>query len=714
VNKVDGNGLCLRKSRLALVILFSALLLAGMVFGVVQTSGADAGSWVGAGNVLDADVSFGSFPDGLVINEFMANNDVAVAGPDGDYPDWIELYNGGIESIDLGGMYLSDDLSNPDAWQFPSGTVIEPDGFLVVWADNSPDRGLLHASFGLNASGEAVCLFAGDAETLIDSIAFAEQFDDISYGRLTDGGSTWDYLTPTPSLSNSLGEVVVPTEPIPASEIPDGLVINEFMANNDAAVAGPNGNYPDWIELYNGDAESVDLSGMYLSDDLANPDSWQFPSGTVIEAWGFLVVWADNSPERGLLHASFSLNATGESVCLFAGDAETLVDSVVFAEQFNDVSYARLPDGGSNWTYLTATPGSSNALGEHVTPGDPTQPEVPEHLFINEFMANNDAAVAGPDGNYPDWIELYNGGNVSVDVGGMYLTDDLANPDAWPFPEGTVIDAGGFLVVWADNDPEKGPMHCSFSLNASGEAIGLFAIDGETEIDSVLFEAQLDDVSYGRLPDGTANWTYLTSTLGSQNEEGELNGGPTAPVDEVPDGLVINEFMADNAATIAGPEGNSPDWIELYNGGNESVNLSGMYLTDNLGNPTKWQFPDDTIIESGGFLLIWADNASDSDGLHCGFGLRANGEEIALFASDGTTLIDSITYTKQLQDVSYGRLPDGTENWKHLLSATPGWGNNKKQFDAESSLWSVLLLVGLVGVVCVLFVVGIKLNARRR
>jgi len=652
-------------------------------------------------------------PDGLVINEFMANNDDAVAGPDSSYPDWIELYNGGSASVDLSGMYLSDNLANPDAWQFPSGTVIDAGGFLVVWADSSPERGLLHASFSLNATGESVCLFAGDAESLVDSIAFAEQFNDVSYGRVSDGDSSWDYLTPTCGSSNGLGEVVVPGDPT-QPEVPEHLFINEFMANNDAAVAGPYSDYPDWIELYNGGSEAIDLGGMYMTDDLGDPNDWQFPSNTVIEAGGYLVIWADNLPDRGLLHASFSLNASGEAIGLFASDGETAIDYLVYTEQFDDVSYARLPDGSSNWTYLTATPGSSNVLGEHVTPGDPTQPEVPEHLFINEFMANNDAAVADPDGNYPDWIELYNGGNVSVDVGGMYLTDDLVNPDAWPFPEGTVIDAGGFLVVWADNDPEKGPMHCSFSLNASGEAIGLFASDGETEIDSVLFEAQLDDVSYGRLPDGTANWTYLTPTLGSQNEEGESNDGPTAPVDEVPDGLVINEFMADNGATIAGPEGNNPDWIEFYNGGSASVDLSGMYLTDNLGNPTKWRFPDGTIIESGGFLLIWADNASDSDGIHCGFGLRANGEAIALFASDGTTLIDSITYTKQLQDVSYGRLPDGTENWKHLLSATPGWGNNKRQFDAGSSFWSVLLLVGLVGVVCVLFVVGIKLNARRR
>jgi hypothetical protein len=207
----------------------------------------------------------------------------------------------------------------------------------------------------------------------------------------------------------------------------------------------------------------------------------------------------------------------------------------------------------------------------------------------------------------------------------------------------------------------------------------------------------------------------LTPTPGSQNVEGDSNGGPTEPVDEVPEGLVINEFMADNAVTIAGPNGTSPDWVELYNGGNESVNLSGMYLTDNLANPNKWQFPDDTIIESGGFLLIWADNASDSDGLHCSFGLRANGEDIGLFASDGTTLIDSLTYTKQLQDVSYGRIPDGADNWEHLLSATPGWGNNKRQpYDSGSSLSLILILVGVIGLVTVLFVAITKYSEERR
>jgi spore coat protein CotH len=657
----------------------------------------------------------GSIPEGLVINEFMANNDAAVPGPEGDYPDWIELYNGGNESIDLSGMYLSDDLTNP-TWQFPAGTVIEAGGFLVVWAENSSQSNPEYVNFNLNAQGEFICLLADDAETLIDSIAFAQQFDDISYGRRPDGTSSWNYLTPTPNLSNSLGEPVTPEDLIDTVYIPSDLFINEFMANNDAAVPGPDGNYPDWIELYNGGAELVDLSGMYLTDDLTNPNAWQFPSGTVIEPNGFLVVWADNTLFPRSMHANFGLNATGEAVGLFAEDEETQIDSIIFGAQDDDVSYGRLPDGSSSWNHLTPTPGSPNELYEPETSGNSNHAvEIPDDLFINEFMANNDAAVPGPDGTYPDWIELYNAGNESINLSGIYLSDDLANPDAWQFPSGTVLEAGGFLVVWADNSPDTGSMHASFGLNATGEAVCLFASDAETRIDSIVFTEQLNDVSYGRFPDGSSSWNYLTPTPGLTNELSEVvTPGEANHIGGIPDGLFINELMADNQITIAGPDETYPDWIELYNAGNETIDLSGMYLTDNLANPTKWRFPNDTSIGPKGYLLIWADNSSDRSSSHTSFALNANGEEVGLFASDGETLIDSVVFVKQIGDVSYGRLPDGSSNWDYLIKATPGWGNDKPRVDSETSFWSILLLIGLVIALGALLVVTGKINSRRK
>ena len=677
------NKLRLRKITLAVAVIFPTFLLFIIPVGVCQTN----------------------TPVSLVINELMANNDAAVPGPDGDYPDWVELYNGGAETVNLGGMYLTGNLANPNAWQFPSGTIIESNSFLVVWADNSPEIGGLHTSFSLNASGEAVGLFAADGETRIDSITFGPQDDDVSFGRLPDGGLSWNHLIPTPGSPNQLYE---------PAEIPDYLFINEFMANNDGAVAGPNGTYPDWIELYNADNETMDLGGMYLTDDLTKPE-WQFPAGTTIESNGFLVVWADNASDLSSLHASFGLNAGGESIGLFASDSESIIDSITFDRQVSDVSYGRLPDGSENWNYLTPTPGSANDLGEVVNVGVPSQFDIiPEGLFINELMADNQITIAGPDATYPDWIELYNADNETIDLGGMYLTDDLTKPE-WQFPAGTTIESNGFLVVWADNASDLSSLHASFGLNAGGESIGLFASDSESIIDSITFDRQVSDVSYGRLPDGSENWNYLTPTPGSANDLGEVvNVGVPSQFDIIPEGLFINELMADNQITIAGPDATYPDWIELYNADNETIDLGGMYLTDTLANPTKWRFPNNTVIEGGGYLVIWADNSSDKSSLHSGFNLRANGEEVGLFASDGVTLIDSVVFPKQLGDVSYGRLPDGSENWMPLLRATPGWANNKPQATFEFSIWTVLILIGAIAALSALVIVAGKIHARRK
>lgn len=488
-------------------------------------------------------------------------------------------------------------------------------------------------------------------------------------------------------------------------DIPGGVFINEFMANNDAAIAGPEGDYPDWIELYNSGSESVDLSGMYLTDDLANPSAWQFPSGTIIVPNGFLVIWADNTANSGSIYADFGLNATGEEIGLFANDEETLIDSVTFGPQDDDTSFGRIPDGGSSWSFLIPTPGSPNELHETF---------VPNNLFINEFMASNNAAVIDSEGNYPDWIELYNSGNKSIDLGGMFLSDDLTVPK-WQFPLGTTIDAGGFLVIWADSSSSDGSLHASFSLNASGEAIGLFASDGESSIDSIVFDKQISDFSYGRQPDSSSNWHYLTPTAGIANNLGDIVNTETPDdFDAVPEGLFINEIMADNQITIAGPDGSYPDWIELFNASNKTINLSGMYLTDDLADPLGWRFPNETFIEPEGFLLIWADNSSDPDSLHTSFALNANGEEVGLFARDAMTLVDSVTFLKQIGDVSYGRLPDGDENWDYLLNTTPGWGNDKRQPGAESEVWLIAMLIGIALGLSALTIVAGKVHARRK
>ena len=125
---------------------------------------------------------------------------------------------------------------------------------------------------------------------------------------------------------------------------------------------------------------------------------------------------------------------------------------------------------------------------------------------INEILAANYSTAADPQGEYDDWIELHNAADVPIDLGGMYLTDDVENPTAWQIPAGTILGAGGYLLIWADNDLAAPGLHASFELDAAGDQIALFDVDGRTLVDALDFGRQTPDVSYGCDPDGSANW----------------------------------------------------------------------------------------------------------------------------------------------------------------------------------------------------------------
>ncbi|MHC4863961.1 MAG: lamin tail domain-containing protein [Planctomycetota bacterium] len=148
--------------------------------------------------------------------------------------------------------------------------------------------------------------------------------------------------------------------------------------------------------------------------------------------------------------------------------------------------------------------------------------------------------------------------------------------------------------------------------------------------------------------------------------------------------VVINEFMASNGDTLWDPcePDESPDWIELYNAGPLALDLGGMYLTDNLSNPTRWRIPDGVSIEAGGYLVFFADDDDEQGSLHTNFKLQAADEDVGLFGADGSTLIDGITFRDQVSDISYGRYPDSSNNLRFFATATPG-SENVGAYDGE-------------------------------
>lgn len=139
------------------------------------------------------------------------------------------------------------------------------------------------------------------------------------------------------------------------------------------------------------------------------------------------------------------------------------------------------------------------------------------------------------------------------------------------------------------------------------------------------------------------------------------NLGITCSLTVNPGDVVINEFMAQNT-TIPDPAGQFDDWIELYNNTSNNIDLGGMYLSDNYSNPTKWQFPSNTIIEAGGYLIVWADEDSGQEGLHAAFKLSASGEVIRLSNTDAS-ILDTISFGQQTANLSMARIPNGTGNF---------------------------------------------------
>ncbi|WP_321476700.1 CotH kinase family protein [uncultured Paludibaculum sp.] len=300
----------------------------------------------------------------------------------------------------------------------------------------------------------------------------------------------------------------------------------------------------------------------------------------------------------------------------------------------------------------------------------------PADLRLNEVMTVNTSAIKDETGAYKPWIEIHNLGPGTVDLANLYLTDSPANPTKWALPAGKLAD-GQHLILWLDGASSLGSTHAPFTLQTGGGTLYLYYT---TDISSA--STIIDSVDY---PEMTAGQSYIR--IGDSGLHWELTNQPTPGADNPATGstepatgsmlLYINEIMADNKTVLANTDhdGAFDDWFEIYNPGDTEVSLSGLYLTDNLANPTKYKIPEGVTIPAGGYLIFWADDQAALGALHAAFKLSADGEELGIFAADGVTAIDTASFGKQTSDISYGRLPSDLPVWATLSSPTPGMAN---------------------------------------
>lgn len=434
-----------------------------------------------------------SQPGEILINEIQASN-ASYADPNGEYDDWVELYNPQTYPVDIGGMYMTDShYSNGiSAWTqiptgFPTLTTIPPGGFLIVWYDEDLDQGPLHVDDKLGGGADSVYLIDSDGSTVIDSKAWVEAdglgTDDVSLGRYLDGGNSWLLFGAGQTYPCTPGAPNAPTANIPP-----------VVAYIDYTPWPPPAGVPVTITATvtdeDGFPDVVNLAWKYSTDA-----DYTFIAMSPVEEWYQAVI----GPFAQDAVIDYYISATDE-----LGAITISLDYRLF------IGYQR-PD-----------------------------------LLINELMPSNTATIIDDAGEYEDWVEIYNLEDAPVDLAGYYLMDDhydfglgaysiSAIPDG--VPAQTTIPAHGYLIAWFDEDLDQGPMHIDTKLGASGDAVFLLAPDMIHVLDQITYEdlaGLTADVSYGRYPDGTDGWQLFGPGFAHPATPGATNGGtpnddPAAP-----------------------------------------------------------------------------------------------------------------------------------------------------------------------------------------
>lgn len=375
-------------------------------------------------------------------------------------------------------------------------------------------------------------------------------------------GSARSVLSATLLLGVTLGLIAAPSAVAPAANAaPGDIVINEVESSGGSGVL-------DWVELTNTGAAPVDISGWIVKDD-NDSRTLAVPASTVLAPGEFFAM--NTEPDFGLGGA--------DSIRIFLPDGTTLVDSFSWTSHAAQ-TYGRCPDGtGPFIDTLSPTRGAANHC-----PAPATVPPV----VINE--------VESSGGTPGDWIELFNNGAEPADVSGWILRDD--NPsNAFVLPAGSVIAPGGFLVA---------DVETAFGLGGIDSA-RLYLADGTTLVDSHDWTSHAT-VTYGRCPDGSADWRDTTvSTRGAANDCSEpvdtLETSPwpgpagMTPVDEA------NAFGQDMSGLVFEADGSG---IWAVNNGDGTLHLLSL-AGGALSEQGRWtlHYPDGTgIVDAEAVALI--------------------------------------------------------------------------------------------------------------
>ena len=284
-------------------------------------------------------------------------------------------------------------------------------------------------------------------------------------------------------------------------------------------------------------------------------------------------------------------------------------------------------------------------------------------LYINEIVASNSYSFKDSDGEYSDYIELYNSNNYDIDLEGYRLTDSNYEVNKWLFPK-IIIKAKSYLVVFASGKNKclsSDKCHTNYKLNSEGETISLIDNTGNI-ISKVMYSGLKNDLSLSYVK---GKYIVTTPTPGKENNEEEIK---ETNVDNYK--IVINEYLSHNKGANYNSIGEYSDWVELLNLGDD-ISLKGLALSDDEKNLNKFMLPEKTIKKDEYLLIYLNDGKEILNEISANFKLSDNDKKLILSANG--KIIDEVEVVKLEKNMSYGRSGD---KWLYFYTPTPGKINN--------------------------------------
>lgn len=385
-----------RKTRaiIAITLLLAMLLTA---CGTVQEQESEAPEESSA--PIEATPTPDTFQTEIVISELQPSNKATVTDADGDFSDWIELYNPGAESEDLSGCWLSDSDKDPCKWQIPSLTLAGGEYKIIFCSKKDRAGDELHTNFSLSKDGDTIYL-SSPSGTVLRKISYEACKEDSALR--VEGDTVIESWYPTPGYPNTDDGYEAFAG---ANDNHGALVINEAMAYNDSFNLHAGGYY-DWVELKNVSDETIMLSDYYVTDKTSLPAQFQLPGTMLKPGETFVVFCGEPLLETVSCHAPFKLSAAGDSFYIYRADG-SLSDYISLYGMPVNHSKGRI-DGASGFYYFPfPTPAAPN--GSYCARYLAKRPESVTPSGVYNDVDGIDVELSGEgtiyytlDGNLPD------------------------------------------------------------------------------------------------------------------------------------------------------------------------------------------------------------------------------------------------------------------------------------------------------------------------